>query len=92
MATTLHYRGCETKGRNVLHTGICAEDKSCGVFFKTVWASFIDRILPYHVYLLVPLCSGEADDFSRCPLLSCFHGLLDRRTREEAEVRTELMR
>lgn len=51
------------------------------------------KILSYHVYSLVPLlCSGEADDFSRFSLLSCFHGLLDRNTREEAEVRAELMK
>ena len=62
------------------------------VFF-TMCALFIDETLPYHVYLLVPLlCSGEADDFSRFSLLSCFHGLLDRSTMEEAEVRAELMR
>lgn len=48
--------------------------------------SFVVIILQYHVYLLVPrLCSGEADDFSWFSLLSCFHGLLDRK--EEAEVR-----
>lgn len=66
--------------------------KGCG-FFKSMGASFIDKILPYHVYLLVPLlCSGDADNFSQFSLLSCFHGLLDRSTREEAEVRTELMK
>ncbi len=87
-----------TEAEGKLRTEMCfirehaLKIKVVGVFFKTIWASFIDTTLPYHVYLLVPLCSGEADDFSRVSLLSCFHGLLDRSTGEEAEVRTELMR
>lgn len=62
-------------------------------FWSRLFASFRDKILPYHEYLLVPLlCSGEADDFSGFSLLSCFHGLLDRSTREDAKVRADLMR
>lgn len=56
-------------------------------------AALADKTLPYHVYLLVPrLRSGEADDFSRFSLLSCFHGLLERSTAEGAQVKTEVMR
>lgn len=88
------YRGWgKTKGRKCVSSRKMDWRYELGVFFKTVCALFIDKILPYHVYLLVSLlCSDEVDDVSWFSLLSCFHGLLDKSTKEEAEVKTELWR
>lgn len=79
------------KQRDVFLIGIYPEDENQRL--SSLHVCFINgSIVTHHVYLRVPLCSGEADDFSGFSLLSSFHGLLDTSTGREAEVRTELLR
>lgn len=67
------------------------EDKN--VFFQVHvgFTSRKNRNIPC-VFVASLLGSDEADDFSLFSLLSSCHGLLDKDTREEAEVKPEIMR